>query len=244
MTAVSVRDVWMEYDGQIILERISLEVKPHSFVAIVGPSGCGKSTFLRLVLGQEQATKGQILVDGKQVAKEPNVERGIVFQRYSVFPHLTALENVLLGLEFARAPLLAKLTGKARAEARAEAATYLEGVGLKEAADKYPHQLSGGMRQRLALAQALIKKPKILLLDEPFGALDPGIRSDVHALTQKLWRERAMTVFMVSHDLKEAFTLATRVIALDRRRNRPEEVGAYGATVTFDIDVHRSAKAP
>ena len=105
MTAVSVRNVWMEYDGQIVLEKINLEVKPHSFVAIVGPSGCGKSTFLRLMLGQERASKGEILIEGEPIKAEPGPDRGIVFQRYSVFPHLTALENVLIGLEFARAPL-------------------------------------------------------------------------------------------------------------------------------------------
>lgn len=244
MTAVSVRNVWMEYDGQIVLEKINLEVKPHSFVAIVGPSGCGKSTFLRLMLGQERATKGEILIEGEPIKAEPGPDRGIVFQRYSVFPHLNALENVLIGLEFARAPLTGKLRGRARAAAREEAAQYLESVGLKASESKYPHQLSGGMRQRLAIAQTLIKRPRLLLLDEPFGALDPGIRSDMHDLTRQLWVDTKMTVFMVSHDLKEAFTLGTRVVAFDRPRNRPEEIGAYGATITFDIDVHRNQPKP
>ena len=201
MTAVSVKNVWMEYDDQIVLEKINLEIKPHSFVAIVGPSGCGKSTFLRLLLGQERATRGQILIEGEPIKAEPAPDRGIVYQRYSVFPHLSALDNVLIGLEFARAPLTGSLRGRARAAAREEAAEYLESVGLKSSENKYPHQLSGGMRQRLAIAQTLIKRPRILLLDEPFGALDPGIRSDMHDLTRALWLDTKMTVFMVSHDL-------------------------------------------
>ncbi len=235
MTAVSVRNVWKEYGDQVVLENISIDVAPHSFVSLVGPSGCGKSTFLRMLLSQETPTRGQILVEGQPLEAEPMPDRGVVFQKYSVYPHLTALQNVALGLEFERSPLLGRLFGAARRRVLDEAAEGLNAVGLGHARDKYPAQLSGGMQQRLAIAQALVKKPRILLLDEPFGALDPGIRGDIHDLMLDLWWRNRMTVFMVSHDLREAFYLGTRVIAFDRLRNRPEEQQAYGATITFDM---------
>ena len=237
MTAVSVKNVWKEYDGRVVLEQVSLEVEPHSFIALVGPSGCGKSTFLRMLLSAETPTKGDILVEGERLPGEPTADRGVVFLRYSVFPHLTVLENVVLGKEFASSPLLGKLFGKAKKQAREEAAEILTAVGLGHSLDLYPSQLSGGMQQRLAIAQALIKRPRILLLDEPFGALDPGIRAEIHVLMLKLWRETKMTVFMVTHDLSEAFHLGTRVIAFDRPRNRPEERERYGATITHDLAV-------
>ena len=237
MTQVSVEKLWKVYGDQTVLENISFDVAAGSFVALVGPSGCGKSTFLRMMLGDEAPTKGRILVDGVPLEAEPSPDRGVVFQKYSVFPHLTALQNVMLGLEFAGSPFAARLFGRARREARTCALDMLKCVGLEKAVRKYPSELSGGMQQRLAIAQALVKKPKILLLDEPFGALDPGIRAEVHEILLSLWREEGMTVFMVTHDLSEAFKLATRVIAFDRRRTRPEELKAYGATVTFDIKV-------
>ena len=234
MTQVSVRNLWMEYDGQIVLEKVNFEVDAHSFVSIVGPSGCGKSTLLRLLLSQERPSRGEILVDGEPLPLNPDPDRGVVFQKYSVFPHLTALENVMIGLEFEQGGVFGRLYGKAKRRAKENAMHHLEGVGLADSAHKYPAALSGGMQQRLAIAQALIKKPRILLLDEPFGALDPGIRSEVHDLMLRLWWETKMTIFMVTHDLKEAFYLGTRVIALDRTRNREEERERYGASIIFD----------
>jgi len=244
LTHVAVENLWKVYGDQTVLENISFEVTPGSFVALVGPSGCGKSTFLRMMLGDEAPTRGRILVDNVPLEAEPSPDRGVVFQKYSVFPHLTALQNVMLGLEFAGSPFAARLFGRARREARAAALDMLQCVGLEQAVRKYPAELSGGMQQRLAIAQALVKKPKILLLDEPFGALDPGIRAEVHEILLRLWREEAMTVFMVTHDLSEAFKLGTRVIAFDRRRTRPEELKAYGATVTFDIKVDGKTAPP
>lgn len=237
MTAISARNVWKEYGDQVVLEQINLDIAPRSFVALVGPSGCGKTTFLRLLLSQELPTKGEILIDGLPIAAEPGPDRGVVFQRYSVFPHLTVLGNVLLGAELKSGGLLGRLFGAARRQVRDEAERLLDAVGLSHALDKYPAQLSGGMQQRLALAQALIARPKVLLLDEPFGALDPGIRADVHKLMRKLWHEHPMSVVMVTHDLSEAFHLATRVIAFDRKRTLPEERLRYGASITNDIEV-------
>ncbi|CAA7616623.1 ABC transporter ATP-binding protein [Magnetospirillum sp. UT-4] len=241
MTEVTIRHVWKEYDGDVVLERVNLDVAPHSFVSIVGPSGCGKSTFLRMLLSQEAPTRGFIRIDGQDLPPEPTAERGVVFQRYSVFPHLTALENVAFGPEVARAPLLGRLFGSRRKAVLEQAAAALASVGLDHAGDKYPAQMSGGMQQRLAIAQALITKPKVLLLDEPFGALDPGIRADMHQLMLRLFDETGMTVFMVTHDLKEAFHLGTRLVAFDRYKTRPEEIGAYGATITLDLALDRSS---
>jgi NitT/TauT family transport system ATP-binding protein len=159
----------------------------------------------------------------------------VVFQRYSVFPHLTVLENVMVGLEFRGSPLFAKLFGRARRRAAEEAERWVEAVGLSRARDSYPAALSGGMQQRLAIAQALILKPEILLLDEPFGALDPGIRGDMHVLIRSLWQAEGMTVFMVTHDIKEAFALGTRVLTFDKVRHDPQAPDAYGATITYDL---------
>jgi NitT/TauT family transport system ATP-binding protein len=235
MSAVTIRNLWMEYPGQRVLERINLEVPAGQFVAIVGASGCGKSTFLRLLLSQEKPTRGLILLDGAKLPDDPGPDRGVVFQRYSVFPHLSVLANVVLGLEIASAPFFGKLLGAARRRAIAEAEGYLEAVGLSQARERYPAELSGGMQQRLAIAQALVRKPKLLLLDEPFGALDPGTRAQMHELILRLWRQTGMTVFMVTHDIKEGFALGTRVLVFDKLRHDPQDPGAYGATITYDL---------
>jgi NitT/TauT family transport system ATP-binding protein len=203
----------------------------------VGASGCGKSTFLKLLLGQETLTRGELLLEGETFPAEPDRNRGIVFQRYSVFPHLTVRQNVLMGLELEQKPVLGKLFGKARKEALAGVDEMLESVGLTASADKWPHELSGGMQQRLAIAQSLIMRPRVLLLDEPFGALDPGIRKDMHELLLKLWREIGITIFMVTHDLQEGFFLGTRLLVFDKTRNDPHAPGAYGATITYDLPI-------
>jgi NitT/TauT family transport system ATP-binding protein len=239
MSAVSVRNLWMEYPGQVVLERINLEIASGEFCVLIGPSGCGKTTFLRLLLSMEQPTRGEILLDGEKLPGEPGPDRGVVFQRYSVFPHLTVVQNVILGLEFAGSRMLGKLFGPARRRAIAEADRVIEAVGLSGSRDKYPAQLSGGMQQRLAIAQTLVRKPKLLLLDEPFGALDPGTKIQMYELITRLWREERITVFMVTHDLKEGFTLATRVLTFDKVRIDPDAPGAYGATITFDLPLER-----
>jgi NitT/TauT family transport system ATP-binding protein len=226
-----------------VLEGLNLSVNEGEFCTLVGASGCGKSTFLRLLLGQEVPSRGQIHLDGKPLAGEPDASRGVVFQRYSVFPHLSVLDNVALGLELPRSPLLGRLFGTAKREAREQAAALLSKVGLAHAQDKYPTQLSGGMQQRLAIAQALIMKPRVLLLDEPFGALDPGIRKDMHVLLLELWRETRLTVFMVTHDLSEGFNLGTRLLVFDKVRHDPHAPGAYGARITYDIPLNSDRRA-
>jgi NitT/TauT family transport system ATP-binding protein len=154
------------------------------------------------------------------------------------------LGNVLVGFEFAASKVLARLTGAARRAAIEKSDELLEAVGLAQHRDKYPTALSGGMQQRLAIAQALARAPRVLLLDEPFGALDPGTRAQMHALITPLWRAHKMTVIMVTHDIKEAFGLATRLIALDRRRRDPQAPGRFGAVVTYDLDLTRDTPVP
>ncbi|MEG3086457.1 ABC transporter ATP-binding protein [Sphingomonas sp. PB4P5] len=244
MSAVlSLRNVWVEYGDKVVLERVNLDIEEGSFVSIIGPSGAGKSSLLRVVLGQEAPTRGAILLNGAPLKPECGPDRGVVFQRYSVFPHLTVLRNTMFGLECAQAPLSARLFGARRRAATLEAEEMLHAVGLGDNLHLYPAQMSGGMQQRLAIAQALIKRPRILLLDEPFGALDPGIRADMHTLITRLWSDYALTVIMVTHDIKEAFSLATRVLTLDKRRHDPHAPHRFGATAVYDLPLLRRARA-
>jgi NitT/TauT family transport system ATP-binding protein len=238
MSFVEVRNVWQRYGEHVVLERLNLDVEEGQFCTLVGASGCGKSTFLRLLLGQERPSKGRLLLDGQPLAAEPDASRGVVFQRYSVFAHLNVLDNVAIGLELPAAPRLGRLFGARKRAAREAAAQLLQRVGLGPSLDKYPHQLSGGMQQRLAIAQALIGRPRMLLLDEPFGALDPGIRKDMHALLLELWRETRLTVFMVTHDLAEGFYLGTRLLVFDKLRIDEQAPQAYGASITYDIPLN------
>ncbi|MET0640648.1 MAG: ABC transporter ATP-binding protein [Hyphomicrobium sp.] len=235
MNAIVFDKVWKEYGDHVVLEQIDLTIEPRSFVALVGPSGCGKTTFLRMLLGEERPSRGSIVVAGEPLKAEPDADRGVVFQRYSVFPHLTVLGNVVIGREFEKGGGLGRLFGAKRKQAEADAHDLLTAVGLTGHESKYPASLSGGMQQRLALAQALMRRPRILLLDEPFGALDPGIRADIHVLMRRIWNESELTVVMVTHDLSEAFELGTRIIAFERPRNRPEEAERYGARLSADI---------
>ncbi|MBB5684710.1 ABC transporter ATP-binding protein [Sphingobium boeckii] len=241
---LSLNNIWVEYGDKVVLERVSLEIAAGSFVSIIGPSGAGKSSLLRIILGQETPTRGSILLDGIPLKPECGPDRGVVFQRYSVFPHLSVLGNTLFGLECAQAPFTARLFGARRRAAMQEAENMLAAVGLGDSLHLYPAQMSGGMQQRLAIAQALIKRPRILLLDEPFGALDPGIKADMHALITRLWTDYALTVVMVTHDIREAFTLGTRVLTLDKRRHDPHAPHRFGATAVYDLPLTKRISPP
>jgi len=232
---IALRQVAKIYGDTIVLERLNIEVREGEFCTIVGASGCGKSTFLRMLLSQETPTSGSILLDGAPLPAEPSPDRGVVFQRYSVYPHLTVEDNLILASELAASAWTGRTFGSARRQAREAVTPTLERIGLASARKRYPAQLSGGMQQRLAIAQALAKRPKILLLDEPFGALDPGIRADMQALLTELWSDMAMTVFMVTHDIHEAFRLGTRVLVFDKIRQDPHAPERYGATITYDL---------
>ncbi|SFR65016.1 NitT/TauT family transport system ATP-binding protein [Marinobacter daqiaonensis] len=242
MSFITVNRLWKEYGSAVVLENLNLQVKQGEFCTLVGASGCGKSTFLKMLLGQEQPSRGELNLEGQTFPGEPDRNRGIVFQRYSVFPHLTVRQNVLLGLELEQKPFLGKLFGQQRREALDKVDGMIESVGLAHAANKWPHELSGGMQQRLAIAQSFIMRPRVLLLDEPFGALDPGIRGDMHELILKLWRETGTTIFMVTHDLQEGFYLGTRLLVFDKVRNDPQQPEAYGATITYDLPIGETSR--
>ena len=243
MSFVEIDRVGVSYGGRTVLERVSARAAEGEFTAILGPSGCGKSTLLRLLVGQERPTSGTIRVAGEPPPAEPDRTRGIVFQRYSVFPHMTVRENLVAAEALGSNPL-GRLFGAARRAARIRADDTLERIGLAGAAADHPAALSGGMRQRLAIAQALAARPRILLLDEPFGALDPGTRGRMHGFLGEMRRETGMTVFMVTHDLREGFALADRVLVLDKPRWDPHAPDAWGATVTYDIDTRRRPPPP
>ncbi|MEM1388823.1 MAG: ATP-binding cassette domain-containing protein [Pseudomonadota bacterium] len=234
MSFVTARDIFQSYGTRPILERVNISVEEGEFISIVGASGCGKSTFLRLLLAQEQPTRGEIRVAGADPAREPGLDRGVVFQRYSVFPHMSVRENVIAGESFRQ-----RFGRFNRAERRAaieRADATLARIGLDHVADQYPATLSGGMQQRLAIGQALAAKPRILLLDEPFGALDPGTRLAMHHFLTDLRGQTPMTVFMVTHDLQEGFKLGDRVLVFDKPRWDPDFPDATGATITYDFD--------
>jgi NitT/TauT family transport system ATP-binding protein len=220
---LSIEDLYKRYGDKLVLDNIDLSVDQGELCTLVGPSGCGKSTLLRILVGEEQQSEGRVLLDG-EVIGNPDEKRGIVFQRYSLFPHLSVLDNVTLGLRLGGRPGSDKLSKKQIEE---EAYSYLKRVRLEEHGRKYPHELSGGMQQRVAIAQSLIMKPKLLLMDEPFGALDPDTREDLQLFLVELWEEQRMTVFFITHDLEEAAFLGTRLLVLsqyyrDDRGDGPE----------------------
>jgi NitT/TauT family transport system ATP-binding protein len=208
-----IEDVYKSYDGRMILDNIDLSVAEGELCTVVGPSGCGKSTLLRLVLGQEMPDRGRIEIDG-QALQHPNKDRGIVYQKYSLFPNRTVLENVVIGKTFTEGSWWNPW--HKNQEHIDEAMEYLSRVRLSDSAHKYPHELSGGMQQRAAIAQALIMKPPILLMDEPFGALDPDTREDLQIFLLELKESEKLTVFFVTHDLVEACFLGTRLLALSQ----------------------------
>ncbi|MEO0380413.1 MAG: ATP-binding cassette domain-containing protein [Pseudomonadota bacterium] len=234
MSFVTVRGVFQTYGTRPIIERVNVDVDEGEFISIVGASGCGKSTFLRLLLAQERPTRGQISIAGAEPAREPGLDRGIVFQRYSVFPHMSVRENVVAGESLRRG--WGRFWGAERKAALARADETLARIGLDHVADQYPATLSGGMQQRLAIGQALVARPRVLLLDEPFGALDPGTRIAMHDFLTDLRAETGMTVFMVTHDLEEAFKLGDRVLVFDKPRWDPQDPNLNGATITYDFD--------
>ncbi len=193
-----------------------IEVVTHrrEFLCVVGPSGCGKSTFIRILAGLEDATSGAVLVDGTPV-RGPCADLGMVFQGYTLFPWLTVLRNVMFGL---------RERGDSRAMAEREAREWLALIGLEKFADAYPHQLSGGMKQRVAIARALAVRPRILLMDEPFSALDAQSRARMQAYLLEIWRKIDITIVFITHDLDEAVLLADRILVLASNPGRVTEL--------------------
>jgi ABC-type nitrate/sulfonate/bicarbonate transport system ATPase subunit len=206
---VECRGVAVRFGAYTAVQNLTFQVADHpdrgEFIAIIGPSGCGKSTLLNLIAGFLQPTEGEVLVKGDAV-RGPGRDRGMIFQQYSSFPHLTVMENLLFGLEINRGEM--NLDGAAR---RARAEDLVTQVGLGAHVDKYPHQLSGGQQQRVAIARSLAMEPRILLMDEPFSALDEPTRLEMQQLLVELWHRVHPTVFCVTHSVTEAVYLGERV---------------------------------
>jgi NitT/TauT family transport system ATP-binding protein len=207
-----VQDLYKWYGEKLVLENLDLAVREGTFCSLVGPSGCGKSTLFRILVGQEPPSHGIAHFAGQPIAA-PALERGIVYQRYSLYPHLTVLDNVALARSLRVSPWE---NWRRRREFHDAARAMLEKVHLAEHASKYPHELSGGMQQRVAIAQALLAQPRVLMMDEPFGALDPETREAMQIFLLELWEEQHMTVFFVTHDMEEAAFLGTRVLVLSQ----------------------------
>jgi NitT/TauT family transport system ATP-binding protein len=187
-----------------VFDRVTLNIHRREFICAVGPSGCGKSTLARIVAGLDEATGGEVLLDGKAVAG-PGPDRGMVFQGYTLFPWLTVKRNVMFGLQ---------MHGKAPSTADAEARQWLDMVGLAKFENSYPHELSGGMKQRVAIARALANNPRILIMDEPFGALDAQTRCQMQAYLLQIWKKVDVTILFITHDLDEAAYLSDRILVM------------------------------
>ena len=206
------------YEGRngrmVALNGIDLDIMENEFVCVVGPSGCGKSTLLNIIAGLLPATSGSVYVDGKKV-EGTGTERGVVFQQYALFPWLTVMKNVMFGL---------KLKGMSDEAAREVAMKYIKMVELEEFVNAYPKELSGGMKQRVAIARAYAVQPEVLLMDEPFGALDAQTRTQLQSELIKTWQEEKKTCFFITHDVEEAVILATKVIIMSARPGRIKKI--------------------
>lgn len=205
-----------------VLEDINIEIDKGSFVSIVGPSGCGKSTLLYLIAGLEQTDTGSIYVNGKKVTK-PGPDRVVVFQEDGLFPWLTVLENIMYGLKLKDIPITT---------AKEKALDILKLVHLSKYSQSYPHQLSGGMKQRVAIARSLVTEPDILLMDEPFSALDEQTRMVLHHELLEIWKKTKVTIFFVTHNIREAVQLSEKVIVFATRPGQIKET--FTITTTKD----------
>jgi NitT/TauT family transport system ATP-binding protein len=238
---VGLTDLCLSYRTQsgerlLALDRINLQVKAGEFLCIVGPSGCGKSTLLHLVAGLQPQTSGQVLIDGHPV-QGPGTDRILIFQEHALFPWLTVGQNVEFGM---------KMKGVDRAEREEKTRYYLRLVHLSKFQDSYIHQLSGGMRQRVAIARALATEPDVLLMDEPFAALDAQTRDLLHDELERIWDETGRTIIFVTHNVREAIRLGDRVVLLTFRPGRVKSefpVGLPRPRHLEDVTVARAARA-
>jgi NitT/TauT family transport system ATP-binding protein len=245
---ISLQDVEVSYPKNshgfggrtLILNNVGLNIRAGEFLSLVGPTGCGKSTVLRLILGSQFPTRGQVLVDGQPVNGVTR-DCGIVFQRYSLFPHLKVLENIAYGPLLERTSMLQRVLytpayRHLRRQYLEAAREYVVRIGLNPGdGDKYPYELSGGMQQRVAIAQALMMRPKILLMDEPFGALDHNTRLAMQMLILEQWEDYRMTIIFVTHDLEEACYVGTRVIGLSQYWSDDEGKPGMGSVIVTDL---------
>lgn len=219
MSGVTIRDLSKAFprgDGTVTqaLENVNLEIGDTEFICLVGPSGCGKTTLLRIIAGLESPTTGRVIVDGN-VVTGPDPRRGMVFQEYSLFPWQKVIDNIAFGLE---------MRGVGKEERRKIGERYLEMVGLSQFRDAYPYELSGGMRQRVAIARALANDPDVLLMDEPFGALDAQTRNRMQGELLSIWEQTKKTILFVTHSVDEAVYLSDRIVVLTPRPGSVREI--------------------
>jgi ABC-type nitrate/sulfonate/bicarbonate transport system ATPase subunit len=207
---LSIRGVERRFDRTLALQATDLDVAENDFITVLGPSGCGKSTLLRIVAGLDHQTAGEVLLEGRRI-EGPGADRGMVFQSYTLFPWLTVRDNVCFGL---------RERGLPRAEQLAQADAFLAKVGLRGFEHHFPKQLSGGMQQRVAIARALANDPRMLLMDEPFGALDHQTRELMQELLLGIWEAQRKTVLFVTHDIDEAVFMGSRVVVMSARPGR------------------------
>ena len=188
-----------------VLDDVNLNIGDGEFVCLLGPSGCGKTTLLRLIAGLDQPTSGEVIADG-EVVKKPSGDRAVIFQQYSLFPWLTVLENVMFGLNLKK--------DRTKEENLKAAERYLESVGLIDFKDSYPHELSGGMKQRVAIIRSLLNHSPILLMDEPFSALDKQTSNHLRKELQDIWMQTHKTIFFITHSVEEAVYLGDKVVVM------------------------------
>ena len=223
LTKLKIDNVVKEYVGikgkTVALNGVSLDIKENEYICVVGPSGCGKFTLLNIIAGLLEPTSGAVYLDGKKI-EGTGVERGVVFQGYALFPWRTVLKNVMFGLEMKRMP---------KAQAEEIAKKYIKAVGLEGFEHSYPKELSGGMRQRVAIARAYAADPEVLLLDEPFGALDAQTRVQLQSELLNTWEHEKKTCFFITHDVDEAIILGQKVVIMSARPGRIKEI--------VDIDI-------
>ena len=227
--AIEIKNINKSFEGKnkdlSVLEDVNLTIDDGEFVCLLGPSGCGKTTLLRLIAGLDHPTSGEIIANG-EVVKKPSGDRAVIFQQYSLFPWLTVLQNVTFGLE---------MTKKGSKEENIAAAErYLESVGLIDFKDSYPHELSGGMKQRVAIIRSLLNHSPILLMDEPFSALDMQNRHKLQEQLIGVWKRFENTIVFVTHDVDEAIYLADKIVILDKNPGRIAKI--------IDVDIERPRK--
>ena len=216
--SIEIKNINKSFDGRgknlSVLEDINLTIDDGEFVCLLGPSGCGKTTLLRLIAGLDNPTSGEVVANG-EVVEKPSGDRAVIFQQYSLFPWLTVLQNVTFGLE---------MSGGSKEENIQAAERYLQSVGLLDFKDSYPHELSGGMKQRVAIIRSLLNHSPILLMDEPFSALDMQNRHKLQEQLIGVWQRFENTIVFVTHDVDEAVFLADKIVLLDKNPGKIAEV--------------------
>jgi NitT/TauT family transport system ATP-binding protein len=229
---MEIRDLYKSYSVKgrelPVLEAVNLQIFPREFICLVGASGCGKSTLLNVAAGLMAPSAGQVLVDGVDVTGRPGSDRGMVFQGYTLYPWLTVFQNVAFGLELRKLP---------KVEQKERVSYFLEVVGLTQFASAYPKQLSGGMKQRVAIARALANEPEVLLMDEPFGALDAQTKEQMQQFLLELWEKTHTTVLMITHDVEEAIFLSQRIYVMSARPGRLKQEFVIDLPEHHDLEI-------